>query len=166
MARLPNAFNAAESDKLGSFKAIPAGDYIAQIIKSELKSTKNNDGKYLSLTFQIIDGEHNGRQLFARLNLVNNNVQTVEIAQKTLATIAECCGVDIVEDSEQLHGVPMVITVIVKPQDAQYPETNDIRGYARYEGAVTAAPVAAKPPIGAAKPGAAAPGKTPPWKRA
>ncbi len=164
MARLPSAFNAAESDKLGSFKPIPAGDYIAQIIKSELKPTKNNDGKYLNITFQIIDGEYNGRQLFARLNLVNNNVQTVEIAQKTLATIAECCGVDIVEDSEQLHGVPMVITVIVKPQDAQYPESNDIRGYTQKVQFMAAAPVAAKPPIGAAKPGAA-PGKTPPWKR-
>ena len=50
MALLPNKFNASKGEKLGSFTAIPAGTYLAQIVKSEMKDTKNRDGKYLWLS--------------------------------------------------------------------------------------------------------------------
>lgn len=167
MARLLNSFNASESEKLGSFTAIPAGTYLAQIIKSELKPTKTGDGSYLQLVYQILEGDHVNRQIFARLNLQNANVQTVEIAQKTLATIAECCGVDIVEDSEQLHNIPMYINVVVKPQQAQYPEQNDIKGFSPYVagGPAPAQPAKppATPPLG--KPPVASAQKAPPWAK-
>ena len=160
MALLPSAMNTGDGEKLGSFTAIPAGAYLAQVVKSELKPTKDGTGKYLQLVFQIIEGDYANRQLFARLNLVNSNVQTVEIATKTLNTIAdECCGIKVLTDSEQLHNIPMYINVIVKPASGQYPEQNDIKGYTPY---VAGGPA----PATVAKPAAAAPGaKTPPWQK-
>lgn len=155
MARLPNAFNAANHEKLGDFKAIPAGTYLAEIVKSELKSTKSGDGAYLQFSFKVLEGEHMGKTLFARLNIQNQNAQTVEIAQKSLATICECVGVSQLVDTEELHGRPMYISVTVREKTAQYPEQNDIKGYAPATGAP---PVA----IGAAP----APGKpVPPWQQ-
>lgn len=164
MALLPNTFNTGEGEKLGSFTAIPAGSYLAQIVKSELKDTKNRDGKYLQLVFQIVDGPYVNRQLFARLNLINSNPQTVEIATKTLNTIADdCCGVKSLQDSEQLHGIPMYINVIVKPAEGQYPEQNDIKGYSPYIADGPAPVTAAAATAPAFKPAGAPAAKTPPW---
>lgn len=168
MAKMLSQFNAKESDKLGDFTPIPAGQYVAQITKSELKQTKDEQGHYLQLLFQVLGGEYNGRTIFERLNIQNRNSQTVEIAQKTLATICEICNVDVLEDSEQLHNTPMMIKVTVRPAKAQYSEQNEIKGYQEHNGSaieVPAEPGAATLPSAAAKTGEAKPaGKTPPWK--
>ena len=44
------------------------GQVLAVVSESELKPTKTGGGKYLQLTFQIIDGEFKGRLVWARLN--------------------------------------------------------------------------------------------------
>lgn len=160
MARLPNSFNARESEKMGEFTPIPAGVYTAQIIKSEMKETKDKTGSYLQLTFQVLDGEFVNRQLWLRLNLQNRNSQTVEIAEKVLATICDVCNIDVLSDSEELHNIPMEINVIQKEASAQYPAQNDIRGFARIEGGgpVPQQPAAVQKPNGGGKP-------NPPWKK-
>jgi len=157
MARMITGFNAKDNEKMGDFSAIPAGTYIAKIIQSDMKETKNKDGHYLQLNFQIIEGEYSGKMVFERLNIDNKNPQTVEIAQKSLATICDICNVDVLEDSEQLHGVPMNIKVIVKPASAQYSEQNEIKGF-EANGGVAATPRAAAIP-------GASPAGTPPWKQ-
>ena len=157
MAKLLSSFNVEETEKMGDFSVIPAGNYIAQIIKSELKETKKGDGHYLVLQFQVIEGEYNKRVVFERLNIHNKNPQTVEIAQKTLATIGEICGLRSIDDSEQLHNQPMEIKVIVKPAEAQYSEQNEIKGFKAASG--SAAPSNPTPS------GDGGEGKTPPWKK-
>jgi len=129
MAKLPGAFNSADHDKVGEFKAIPAGYYIAQIMKSEMKFTQSGNGEYLELQFKVLEGEYSGRLLWNRLNLVNPNAVTVEIANKHLASICESCGVLKIDDSEELHGIPMKVRVGVKAANAQFPESNEIKGY-------------------------------------
>ena len=170
MARMLNSFNAAASDKLGDFTPVPAGVYIAQIEKSEMKETKNGEGHYLELMFKIIDGEHANRPVYERLNLHNANPQTVEIAQKTLATICEICAIDVLDDSEDLHNIPMSIKVVVIPAKAQYGESNGIKGYEAIEGGVPKAARAgvAVPPRTemAATTGIPSGKKTPPWNKA
>ena len=152
MARLPlNNFRASEQEKMGSFNPVPAGVYTAQITKSEVKDTRGGDGKYLNLTFTILEGDYVNRTVWARLNIVNANQTTVEIANKALATICECCNIDALEDTEQLHNSPMEINVIVKEATAQYPAQNDVRGYTALVGNS-----ASKPPVENAA-------KTPPW---
>ena len=162
MARLPlNNFRASEQEKMGSFTPVPAGVYTAQITKSEIKETRDGNGKYLNFTFTILDGDYVNRNVWARLNIINQNPQTVEIANKALATICECCSIDALEDTEQLHNCPMEINVIVKEATAQYPAQNDVRGYTAISGS-TGGPVAgATPGNGADSSG----GKTPPWNK-
>lgn len=136
-------FDATQVAPNEPFAVLPAGKYIVQVEASEMKPTKNGDGQYLWLELSILDGEHAGRKLFDRLNLVNQSQQAVEIAQRTLSAICHATGQLHVSDSEQLHGRPMVATVRVRPgrmdSGKQFDASNEIRGYEPTSGAAPAA---------------------------
>ena len=129
MAQLPDVFNAKDSEKMGGFEPIPAGWYLAEITKSEMKDTAAGTGKYLNLQMKVVDGEFAGRYLFTLLNLVNPNPVAVEIAQKELASICEACDIDELEDSTELHGIPMACRVAIRAGNSNYPPKNEIKAY-------------------------------------
>jgi hypothetical protein len=157
MASLNN-FDANQVDPSVALDPLPAGKYIAVVSESELKPTKAGGGKYLQLTFQIIEGEHKGRLVWARLNLENKSEMTVKIARGELSAICRAVGVMQPRDSVELHNVPLEISVGLKKRDDNGEFTNVIKGYAKKggNGVGTTAP----------RPAASAgPGSTPPWKR-
>ncbi|MBX3435460.1 MAG: DUF669 domain-containing protein [Pirellulales bacterium] len=153
MASLNN-FDANQVDPSVALDPIPAGKYLAVVSDSEYKPTKNGGGKYLQLTFQIIDGEHKGRLVWARLNLENKSEMTVKIARGELSAICRAVGVMQPKDSVELHNVPLEISVGLKKRDDNGEFTNVIKGYAK-KGAAAAPRATA----------AAGPGSAPPWKR-
>lgn len=148
MANL-NGFDANAVEPNATFEPVPAGKYLAAIINSEMKPTKKGDGQYLELTFQILDGEYKGRNLWSRLNLVNSNQATVQIARAELSALCRAVGVMSPKDSIELHNLPLLIRVLVKNRADTGEPTNVIRGYFRRESA-------AAPPTNGAKP---------PWKK-
>jgi hypothetical protein len=115
MAQLGVLFNAAEIEPSTPFEVIPAGKYTVQIVQSEMMPTSNGNGQFLKLEMEILDGEHQGRKLFDRLNLINPNAQAVDIAQRALSAICHAIGVMQVQDSEMLHFKPLLATVKVRP---------------------------------------------------
>ena len=127
MARFDTAFDATGIDPTTGYDVIPAGKYRAQIVESEMRVTRNGMGQFLWLMLDIIEGPYQGRKLFDQLNLVNSNPQTVEIAQRTLSAICHATGKLQVNDSVDLHLVPMTIQVGVKPPKDGYSEKNTIR---------------------------------------
>ncbi len=134
-------FNAEEVEPSSSFDPIPAGWYTAIINNSEMKATRDGYGEYLSLTLQIIDGQYENRLVFARLNLKNANDKAVDIARKDLAAICRAVGVMSPQASEELHDIPLMIKVKVRPASGEYEASNDIGGYKAVEGAnLTPAP--------------------------
>lgn len=144
-------FDANHVEPMGSFDPLPAGKYVAAIVSSDYKTTKAGDGQFLELVFQVLEGEHQGRQLWVRLNLRNANPTAVKIAQAELSSICRAVGVMQPQDSAQLHDIPLAIHVKVrKRSDTDEPE-NVIR---KYE------------PRQAAQPAANVPkSSVPPWKR-
>ncbi len=128
-------FNAEEVEPSSSFDPIPAGWYQAIINASEMKATRDGYGEYLSLTLQIIDGQYENRLVFARLNLKNANDKAVDIARKDLAAICRAVGVMSPQASEELHDIPLMIKVKVRPASGEYEASNDIGGYKAVEGA-------------------------------
>ena len=128
MANL-NGFNANEVEPTASFEAIPAGKYPAVITDSEMKPTKNGQGSYLQLTFTILEGQHKGRVLWARLNLANPNQTAVKIAQSELSAVCRAVGVMTPRDSVELHNIPLLITVKVKKRDDTGELTNEVKGF-------------------------------------
>jgi len=163
------------------FDPIPAGDYTAVIIDSDMKTTKNGAGQYLALTLQIIDGPYANRMLWDRLTLVHDNAKTVEIAQRRLSAICHAVGVLAVQDSTQLHNRPMVVR-LKYVEDPQYGPKNEIGSYKATQGQAPAAQrpsaqapaampwqgqaPAAQPQPQASAPTAQAPAWTPPQAQA
>ena len=149
-----SGFDANQVEPSRDFDPIPAGKYVALITESEMKANKAGTGHYLQLTFQIIDGAHKGRHLWARLNLDNPNAQAVQIARAELSAICRAVGILAPNDSVELHNLPLVIHVKCKKRDDTGELGNDIKGYAKKE-----APAA---PAANAQPQA---NTTPPWRR-
>lgn len=148
-----NGFNAQEVDPSVGFEPIPAGKYLAVITESEMKPTKNGGGRYLQLTFQVIEGEYKNRLIWARLNMENPNTTAVNIARAELSAICRAVGVLAPKDSVDLHNLPLVITLGIKKRKDTDELTNVIKGY-EPKSAGTSRPA----------PTAATNGK-PPWKR-
>jgi len=118
-------FNADTVEPSSGFEVIPIGDYKAVVTASEMKDTKKGNGKYLQLTYDILEGKYKGRKLFDRLNLKNSNQKTVEIAQRDLSALCRAVGVMHPHDSGELHNKPFIISVIIQDPTAAYPNPSN-----------------------------------------
>lgn len=129
------------------FETLPVGWYRAHVTESEVKATKPDQtgvskGRYLQLTWEVLDEQHKGRKVWTRLNIENPNTQTVEIAQGDLSAICHATGVLSLTNSAQLHHIPVMIRVVIKPGQDGEPR-NEVKGYKKVEGVpVTATPSA------------------------
>lgn len=123
-----NGFDANAVEPNKPFDALPAGKYDVVIVKSEMKATKSGEGRYLEMELQILNGEHQNRKLFDRLNLENKSEKTVQIARGTLSSICRAVGVLTPKDSSELHFKPLRCKVNVSKDDNGNPK-NDVKGY-------------------------------------
>ena len=132
----------------GSPDPIPAGWYNAQIDESEMKPTKDGTGTYLQLRFSVVDGQYANRKVYARLNLRNSNPVAQEIAYGELSAICHATGVIQLQDSQQLHGIPMKIKVKLRPASGDYDASNEIGSYKNINEQVGTADAGAAPDAG------------------
>jgi hypothetical protein len=138
-------FDANTVNPQEAFEPLPAGWYDGRIINSEAKPTKDNVSGYLQLDIEIIDGEYKGRKVFDRLNLWNagaNAEKTKEIAHRQLSAYCHATGVFILQDSNQLHGIPLKIKLAVRTQEGFEP-SNDVKAVKHIQDST--APTAAAP---------------------
>ena len=136
MAQFTSVFDAKNAEKQTEFEPIPAQWVIGEAEKSEYKATAAKTGHYLKFQINILaPEEYKGRKVFSNLNLDNPNQTAVEIAQKELASMCEVCGVDELEDSTELHGIPFGMRLAVQPGDANWPPKNVIKAYKTQEDA-------------------------------
>lgn len=162
-------FNVSDYDPQQPFDVLPAGKYVVELEASEMRPTAKGDGEYLWLQFRIVEGEHEGRNVWDRLNLVNPNPKAVQIARGQLSALCRACGrEDVVDDSEELHFIPVVATIRVRPAGVdqrtgrEYDASNEIRGYAPVIKSERVVPLERET---ARHPQAAAPQQKAAWKR-
>jgi hypothetical protein len=130
MAQLQTAFNSqTNNQKMDDYSVIPGGKYICSITKSEYVKTKAGTGTYLKITLKILEGNFKGKVIFEQLNLVNPSEVAVEIANKVLNTICAACNKANVQDSIELHGIPMEVAIKLKPATQSDAESNEITMY-------------------------------------
>jgi len=129
MADLGGVFDSNKHDDLGAFEPIPAGDYPMAITASSIEETKAKNGKYIKFEFTILDGSCKGRKIWNNLNIINPNPVAVEIAQKELATICRACGKLTVTDTAELHNIPFLGKIKVRPASGDYPAANGMVNY-------------------------------------
>ncbi len=94
---------------------IPPGAYVAHVIDSTVKDTKAGTGKYVALTWEVLEGQHAGRRIFQNCNIINPNPTAESIGRRVLKAIAAAAGVERVNSSDLLHHKPMNVKVKVRP---------------------------------------------------
>jgi hypothetical protein len=160
------AFDATSVAPQQSLSPIPAGTYVASIIESDVKTTKENTGQYIQAVFQVLDGQFAGRKVFGRINVRNQNAQAEQIGQAQLSALQHAVGVLRMDDTQQLHGRPVQIRVKVRKDDSgRYEDSNEITGYAAAPAGTTLppAPAGQRPGfVAPPAPAAAAPAMPPP----
>lgn len=125
-------FNTTGQEEMDDFGTVDPGKYVVQITKSELKPTSKKDGERLNFTFKILEGKFKGRFIFSGLNVKNPNKQAEEISMKELTSICKACGVVDLKDTNQLHAIPIVVDVVIKPAEGEYQAQNRIKSYKPY----------------------------------
>jgi len=176
MAQLHN-FNANEVEPMRNFDPLPAGQYVAMIVASEEKTSQNGH-RFVTLEFEILEGQYKGRKLWVNLNLYHPNPETVKFARAELASICLAVGVPAPQDSTQLHNTPITISVRCVNRKDNGELQNRVRGYASRSAAAQAAPhgvsagpqaaprqAAASPSTSQTAPPQTPTTTTPPWQR-
>jgi len=146
-------FDANQVEPSTDFDPIPADKYLAVITESEMKPNKAGTGRYLQLTFQVIEGEFKGRYLWSRLNLDNPNETAVQIARAELSAICRAVSVLAPNDSVELHNLPLMIAVKCRKRPDTGEITNEIKGFEKKD--APPKPMTATPSVNG----------PPPWKR-
>jgi hypothetical protein len=168
-----------EQQEGSNYTPIPAGEYTAEIIEATITQPKTGDGHMLSLIWRVVEGDHEGRQIFQQLCYQHSNPTTQDIARRTLKDI--CTALDInqqVSDPEIFKFKPARVRVVVEVDKyGQYDDKNKVRRVKPLTDADNEAqetrpsPAQAVPttPKPAAKPAPKAAGNGPgaaPWKQA
>ena len=129
MALLPDVF-VPEDESGVVFETLEEGWYLAEITKSILKTTQDKKGKYIAMTFKGLEGDAEDRLLYTNLNIVNNSKIAVRIARADLKGICDAVGFEgELEDTEDLHNIPMWVKVSVKPATSQWPAKNELKAF-------------------------------------
>ena len=120
------SFNAAEVQP-SSFDALPAGTYEAVIANSEAKPMKSGNGMGFNFEFEIVSGDHKGRKVFSWITFEHRTSPDAQrIGREQLSAICRAVGVTQLNDTAQLHNLPMMITVALDKND---PTRNVIKAY-------------------------------------
>lgn len=158
MASLGYTFDHSSIDITDNFEPLPAGEYTVEIVDSDVKPTRAGTGELIAMTLRVVDGEYENRRIWTNINHRNSNPKAQMIGEKQLAQIKHAIGMEHgLEDTVDLHNIPMRAVVVVEEGSNGYGPRNSIKAYKPLE---NAPPIAApRPvPVAAAKPAA-------PWKR-
>lgn len=160
-----NAATVAPAERPGP---VPAGNYNVVIEESDVKANKSGTGSLLVYTARITDGQFAGRKIFGSINLRNQSPQAESIGQAQFSALCHAVGVMVVNDSNQLHGVPFAVRVkIKKDPEGQYEDRNEVTAYEKIGGAAPAAAAGQAAPWSGQKapaaPAAATSKQAPPW---
>ena len=110
-----------------SFEPIPAGNYEAQIIDSDVRVTSAGTGEYIALQWEVLSDEYAGRRIFQNLNIVNPNEKAVQIAKSSLKQICKAIGIEAFQDTQELHGSPVRIVLGIRPPKDGYDAQNIVK---------------------------------------
>lgn len=134
------SFNARNVEPSKARENLPKGWYRCMVVGTDMKPTKKGNGSYIEITWKVLDGTFENRQVWTRLNVKNENAQAVEIAEKDLSAICHATGVLEFRRHEELRNHTALVYVTVKD------DKNETAGYKAAAGSTTApsyAPAAA-----------------------
>jgi len=166
MAFLGETYDANELPQgNGNYDVLPAGWYDATVTQAELCDTKNGNGQYIKVRYDITGPAHQGRVVFGNLNIKNASSKAEEIGRQQLGELMRSIGLAKVTDTDQLIGGQLQIKLSIRPADGQYEAQNEVKGFKSLTGSVPAAAPAAKTEAPAQAAPAASGKSAPPWAK-
>jgi hypothetical protein len=122
---LPEAFNPEEQE---GNDVLPKGEYVAQIIDASVSQPKSGDGCGINLTWQITQGEYEGRYVWQRITFQHSSNQAQQIGRKQLKDLCVATSVnEPVDNVEVFKFIPCRILLgIEKDKDGVYPDKNKV----------------------------------------
>lgn len=163
------AFDSNEHEPGSANVLIPEGEYTVIIADSEIKENKAQTGEYLQLYLEVVEGEHQGNTIFDRINVRHEKEKAEKIGLETLALVCMATGKETIDDTDELHDIPMKILVDVEPASGGYAASNRVQTYMPVSVDAQAPAKKAEPkkatPKKAAPKKESAGGSTPPWKK-
>lgn len=164
MAQLGYTVNANElpEDNGGSFDPIPAGEYTVRITEAGVQQTQAGTGEYIKLRMDVTGPSHEGRVLFANLNIKNPSQKAEEIGRQQLGAVMRAINLTAINDTDQLIGGDLKVKVAIR-QSEQYGPQNEVKSFKAVGGSATPMPSAPAP--AATAPSAAAASGKPPWAK-
>ena len=111
-----------------SWDVLPVGEYVAQIVEASIQQPNSGDGYHLALTWKIIKGDYEGRQVWQRITYLHSSEQAQTIGRKTLKDLCDALGVnEQVKDAEVFLFKPVRIRLgIERDKQGVYPDKNRI----------------------------------------
>lgn len=139
------SFNVSEVAPAQEFKPLPEGKYEVVIADSDVKPTRNGNGTYIQLEYEIVSGEYKGRKIWGRYNIENTNREAVEIGRSQFAAVCQAVNVPSPRDTSELHNLTLVLSVKCKRRKDSDELENIISGYKPKAEAVPAVATPAAP---------------------
>jgi hypothetical protein len=126
--QLSEAFVPAAEEGTQDLAPIPAGRYTAQITDAIVKSFKSGKGQAVFLTWEIVDGEHQGRAIWQHCTLSHESEKAARFGRQKFKDVCSGCGiVDPVTDLSVLYSKPCEIWVGIEQDEAgEYPPKNKV----------------------------------------
>jgi len=127
MAKLDFDTTGQEELRSGSSQKLPAGEYTAKIMKSELVPNSKKTGTIFKFEFEIMGGDYSGTRLPYNVNWENPNATAVAIGKAAMTSIIKACGKVKCGDTMELHGIPLTIDVTLEDNEFIGREGNTIK---------------------------------------
>src|SRR5262245_34102741 len=121
--QFPEAFDPTTQEG-NSWDVLPVGEYVAQVVEASILQPNSGDGYYLALTWKIIEGDYECRQVWQRITYQHSSGQAQTIGRKTLKDL--CIATDVaeqVDDAEVFLFKPVRIRLgIERDKQGVYPD--------------------------------------------
>ena len=121
----------------GDFEPVPKGMYKVIVEDAEIKDTKAGTGQYISVKFNVMEGEFEGRKIFVMYNIKNPSEVAVKVGLGQLKALLMAANVSSLQlnDVSELFGLIVMAKVDIK-DEKEYGKKNVIKAYSLYEGPV------------------------------
>ena len=109
-------FDATQVD-ISSHEPVQPGTYEAVITESEIRPCRSGAGRGINLTFEILSEPAKGRKVWNWINYIHPKQEAQRIGQEELARLCRAVGIEKLDDTVQLHNIPLMITVAIDKDD-------------------------------------------------
>jgi hypothetical protein len=106
---------------------LPVGEYLVEVVKAEIKPTKNGTGQYINLRLDVSEGKFANRVLWAIINIKNASEAAERIGRAQLGDIMRAVGLSSLSDTDQLIGAPLLVKVGQREYNGEM--QNDVKAF-------------------------------------